>query len=279
MDTEEQILERFLEDMDNNRLILPTLPEVALRVRDEVEKENCNAADIAKIVGTDVALSARLLQVCNSPLYRTRMPVENIQTAIARLGNLQVRNLVSSLVMQQMFQATSDVLDKRMRQSWEHSTNVAAISYVLAAAAGIPKDQAMLAGLIHDIGALPIIVHAEEMPELRDDAALLDKVIKKLHCIIGERILKSWEFPDSLVKVAAQHENLDRDPGDDEEVDYVDVVIVANLQSYIGTNHPYTKMDWTTIPAFHRIGIEPEINIVDIEENQEQLQEVRAMLG
>ena len=70
MDTEEQILERFLTDLNDNRLILPTLPEVALKVRDEVEKDNCNAAEIAKIIGMDAALSARLLQVCNSPLYR-----------------------------------------------------------------------------------------------------------------------------------------------------------------------------------------------------------------
>lgn len=277
MDTEELILESFLEDLHQNRLVLPTLPEVALKVRDAVEKKDASAGEIARIIGMDVALSARLLQVCNSPLYRTRRPVENVQTAIARLGNIQVRNLVSSMVMQQMFQATSDVLDKKMRSAWEHSTNVASISYVIAAAAGIPKDQAMLAGLIHDIGALPIMVHAEEIPELRDDPVLLDKIIKKLHTIIGEKILRDWEFPQSLIDVAAQHENLNREP--DTEVDYVDVVIVSNLQSYIGTNHPYTQLDWNTIPAFRRLGIEPEVNIVDIEENKESLQEVKTMLA
>jgi len=277
VDTEEQILEGFLEDLNNNRLVLPTLPEVALKVRDAVENEDANAGEISRIISTDAALSAKLLQVCNSPLYRTRMTVENIQTAVARLGNIQVRNLVSSLVMQQMFQATSDVLDKKMRNIWSHSTTVASISYVLALSAGIPKDQAMLAGLIHDIGSLPIIVHAENIPELRDDPVLLDKVIKKLHTIIGEKILRDWEFPQSLIDVAAQHENLNRDP--EGEIDYVDTVIVANLQSYIGTNHPYTKLDWNTIPAFTRLGIEPEINIVDVEEHQENLQEVQAMLG
>jgi len=277
VDTEEQILEGFLEDLHQNRLILPTLPEVALKVRDAVESDKASAGEIAKIISMDAALSARLLQVCNSPLYRTRRSVDDLQTAVARLGNIQVRNLVSSLVMQQMFQATSDVLDKKMRMAWEHSTNVASISYVLATAAGIPKDQALLAGLIHDIGALPIIVHAEDIPELRDDKVLLDNVINKLHTMIGEKILKDWQFPQSLIDVAAQHENLQRDP--ETEVDYVDVVIVANLQSYIGTDHPYNELDWNTIPAFQRLGIEPEINIVDIEENQESLQEVKSMLS
>lgn len=277
MSSEEQILEKFLEDLDNSRLVLPTLPEVALRVRDAVDNENANATEIAKIVGTDVALSARLLQVANSPLYRARNPIENMQTAIMRLGNKQVRNLVSSLVMQQMFQATSDALDHMMRQVWEHSTQVASISYVIAASAGMEKDQAMLAGLIHDIGTLPILVHAEDIDELRDDEEMLGRVIKQLHTIIGSKILSTWDFPQSLVDVAGQHENLNRDP--DGPADLVDVVIVANLQSYLGTDHPHTKLDWNTIPAFRRLGIEPDVNIIEVEEHAEQIQEVQAMLG
>jgi len=275
--SEEQILEKFLEDLDNSRLVLPTLPEVALRVRDAVDNEQANAAEIARIVSTDVALSARLLQVANSPLYRARNPIESMQTAIMRLGNTQVRNLVSSLVMQQMFQATSDALDHMMRQVWVHSTQVASISYVIAASAGLEKDQAMLAGLIHDIGTLPILVEAEDIDELREDEALLQRVIKKLHTIIGSKILSTWDFPQSLIDVAGQHENLDRDPGG--PADLVDVVIVANLQSYLGTDHPYTQLDWNEIPAFRRLGIEPDVNIIDVEENAEQIQEVQAMLA
>ena len=97
MDTEEQILAGFLDDLENSRLILPTLPEVALQVRDAVESDKASAGEIAKIISMDAALSARLLQVCNIPLYRTRRTGEDLQTAVARLGNIQVRHLVSSL--------------------------------------------------------------------------------------------------------------------------------------------------------------------------------------
>ncbi len=280
MNTEEQILEGFLGDLNENRLILPTLPEVALRVRDAVENEGATIGEITRVISSDAAISARLLQVCNSPLYRTRSPIEDLQTAISRLGDTQVKNLVSSLVMQQMFQATSDVLDKKMRRTWEHSTTVASISYVLSAATKLSSDQAMLAGLIHDIGTLPIIVHAEDMPELRNDPVLLDKIISKLHPIIGEKILRDWGFPQAMVDVAAQHENLVRDPGTD-DYDMVDIVIVANLHSLIGDehDHDHADLDWKTVPAFKRLGIEPEINIVDIEENKESLEEIQAILS
>jgi len=142
----EKLLEELTDDLESGRLILPTLPEVALRVRDAIEDETATASQLAKIVGTDAALSARLLQVANSPLYRSTSPIENIQTAIARMGSIQVRNLVNSLVMQQMFQATNEKVDTRLRHLWEHSVQVASISYVLASHGhGLQRDQAMLA--------------------------------------------------------------------------------------------------------------------------------------
>jgi len=277
VDTEERILEGLLDDLNQNRLILPTLPEVALKVRDAVESDNASSSEITRIISMDAALSARLLQLCNSPLYRTRQTIENLQSAVTRLGHIQVRNMVSNLVMQQMFQATTAALNKQMRSAWEHSTRVAAICFVIAETVNIPKDQALLAGLIHDIGTLPIIVYAEGSPELRTDPALIVNVIQKLHTQIGEKILQDWQFPQSLIDVASLHENLDYDP--EGKADYVDIVIVANLYSYIDTPARFNQTDWEQIPAFRRLGIDPNINLFEDEDNQTKLQEVRSMLS
>jgi HD-like signal output (HDOD) protein len=81
------------------------------------------ANKIAEIIASDAAISARLLQVANSPLYRGRVPIDNLQMAVARLGVRLVRSLVISLIMQQIFQATSDLLDAKFHQVWEESVN------------------------------------------------------------------------------------------------------------------------------------------------------------
>jgi len=274
---EAKLLADLQGEIESNELTLPTLPEVALKVRDAVEADNTSAGQIAELVATDAALSARLLQVANSPLYRARNPIDSLQTAIARMGYGVVRNLVSTLVMRQMFQATTDALDLRLRRLWEHSVQVAAISRVIAGQVnGLQKDQAMLAGLIHDIGALPILVRAEDIPELKEDETLLDRVIDHLHPALGAKILSSWQFPPSLIAVAAEHEDFERNPGG--APDYVDVVMVANLQSYIGSRHPHTQVDWSTVPAFARVGIEADVNVVEMEENQEELEEIEHIL-
>ncbi len=271
MEPEDVFVNELIEDLESGNLQLPTLPEVALRVRDVVDDENASANQIADIIAQDAALSARLLQVANSPLYRGRQEIDRLSMVVSRLGNKLVRNLVTSQVMKQMFQATNDMVDKRLRDVWEHSVQVAAIARALAAnTPGVMPDQAMLAGLLHDIGTLPILYRAEERDELLETPGLLDELILRLHTRIGGAILKHWKFPDMLVAVAAEHENLERDhPG---PADLIDVVQVANLQSHMDTDHPLAIVDWSSVSAFQRMGLDDDVNeieLTDVEEIQE----------
>jgi HD-like signal output (HDOD) protein len=274
---EEKFLADLLLDIEENRLVLPTLPEVALKVRQTMDDPKTSAGQIAKIVGTDAALSARLIQVSNSPLYRGRSQVDNLQTAVARLGITLVRSLITSLAMDQLHRSQSVRLKKRLTALWLHNTQVAAIGYVLATHfTTLKPDEAMLAGLVHDIGSLPILSRAEKIPELIDDEERLDRIVGQMHTQIGHLILKAWDFPTELVAVAAGHEYLQRNP--DGPADYTDVVIIANLQSYHGTRHPHTQADWETVPAFARLGIDPELSITSEEETAVEVAEVQRLL-
>tara|TARA_R110002049_G_scaffold307620_1_gene508642 strand:+ start:227 stop:1069 length:843 start_codon:yes stop_codon:yes gene_type:complete len=278
MTEQETFYKEILADLENGTLVLPTLPEVALKVREVVDDPDSTAAKLADIIVTDPALSTRLLKVANSALYRGRMPVESIQMAVSRLGQIMVRNLVTSLVMEQMFQATSNRLEKRLHDLWEHSTEVAAISQVIASKhAGLKPDEAMLAGLIHDIGVLPILMKAENSPSILRDSALLDSLIIRLHARIGAAILKSWKFPESLIAVAAEHENYDRDTGG--APDLVDIIQVANIQSYINTSKALSEQQLQNIKAFSKLNIDTNINVVELDENSAEYAEALALFA
>lgn len=271
---EEKLLDKLLTDLEKDKLVLPTLPEVALRVRETLEDENSGMSDAARVITSDAALSARLIQIANSPLLRAARTIESVEAAVTRMGADMTRNLVTSIAMEQMFQATSDVTDKRLRDLWEHSTQVAALSHALASQfTKLKPDQALLAGLVHDIGALPIITIAEDIPELLADTALLDNIISKAHTTIGEAILQKWNFSPELIAVAAEHEDIHRDHAG--PADYVDVVVIANLESYLGSQHQHASADLSTVPAFAKLGLEPEINVLDVE----GVAETKAALG
>jgi HD-like signal output (HDOD) protein len=270
---EQQFLNDLNEAIDSNKLTLPTLPEVALKVRDAVEQEMSTASEIAEIIASDAALSARLLQVANSPLYRGRVPIDNLQMAVARLGVRLVRSLVISLIMQQIFQATNDLLDAKFHQVWEESVQIAAISRVLTYNLDhLDKEQAMLAGLIHNIGALPVLAMAETQDELVQDETELDRIIDILSPQVGQRILKMWDFPESLIKVPANFLNLQYDS--DGDGDYTDIVLVARLQANLHQNAEFEMPD---VPALKKLGMEPEVNIIEIEGVAEDIQNIEVM--
>jgi len=278
MEAENVFVNELIDDLESGQLQLPTLPEVALRVRDVVDDENANAHQIADIIAQDAALSARLIQVANSPLYRGRNEIDRLDMVISRLGSKLVRNLVTSQVMKQMFQATHDAVDTHLRAVWEHSVQVAAISRVLAGqCAGISADQAMLAGLLHDIGTLPILYRAEERTELLETPGLLDHLISSLHTRVGSAILRHWKFPEALVEVAEQHEDLTRHHAGGP--DLVDVVQVANLQSHMGSDHALAQVDWTQVAAFHQLGLDDDVDEIELTDRVEEIEEVQELFS
>ena len=255
----ETVANELIDAIKQDTLILPTLPEVSLRVRDMAENVDTSIGDLAKLIAQDAALSARIIKVANSPLVRTSKDVSDLSTAVSRLGINFTSNLALGLAMEQMFQATSDVVDKRMRSVWSQSTEIASICHVLATHfTPLEPDQAMLGGLVHKIGVLPILTYAEDHANLLNDGFALDKLIEKLHPVLGGHILKAWKFPKDLVKVPTQYLKFDREV---ESADYADLVTVATLQSVADTDHPFTQLDWREVGAFSRIGLEPDMDV------------------
>jgi HD-like signal output (HDOD) protein len=273
---EQDYLQNLNQAIDSNKLTLPTLPEVAIQVRNAVEKESSTAKEVADIIVTDAALSARLLHVANSPLYRGRVQIDSVQMAVTRLGVRLVRSLVVSLIMQQIFQATNDLLDKKFREAWEESVKIAALSRVLANGQDhLDNDQAMLGGLIHNIGALPILTMAENYDELLNNPLELDRIIDVLSPAVGTRILNMWDFPPSLIKVTENFGNLRYESSG--KTDYAEVVQVARLETLVGKPNSVPMTEWALIPSFQKVGVETEINIIEVEGVADDVQNIEVM--
>lgn len=252
-DLAERVQTQLMEAIDRDQLVLPTLPEVALRVREAAEDPDVSIPLLVQEISNDAALSARLIKVVNSPLLRTRQEITDLAMAVNRMGISYTANLATGLAMAQMFQATSDVVDQKMRQVWARSLEVAGISHVLCRHyTKLKADQATLGGLVHQIGVLPILSYAEEHDELLRDPASLDLVIERLHPVLGNRILEAWDFPLPLRRIPSEHLDFERNS---ETTDYADIIQVAMLQSLSGTDHPFTAMDWNSLPSFIKLGL------------------------
>ncbi|CAI8752382.1 HDOD domain-containing protein [Methylocaldum szegediense] len=273
---EQVFLDYIKAAIENDKLQLPTIPEVALRVRQTINKDNASDTEIAETISSDPALSARLLQIANSPLYRTRQKIETLRAAITRLGHRTVRNVVMNLAMKQVFKPSSLLLESRFHEIWQHSLSVAAVCRALAVRTRpLDPDQAMLAGLIHQIGKLPILTLAEKFPELLEDDAILENHLENLHTQIGKIIMETWALPDSMSRAAWEYRDFQRDGS---TPDYVDLVQVAYLGSVMGTKAA-PSVDLSRVPAFTKLGLTPEIEILEIEGVAAEVEEAQQLFA
>ncbi|MEQ8483369.1 MAG: HDOD domain-containing protein [Pseudomonadales bacterium] len=255
-DLAESIETELNQALADDTLELPSLPEVALRIRDTAQHPDVTAQALANVVAQDPGLAARMIQVANSPLYRASRPIDALPLAISRMGVEFAANLATGIAMQQMFQATTDVVDKTLRRYWQQATEVAAISAVLARHfTRLRPDIASLAGLTHVVGVLPILSWAEEHPAVLGDSLTLNRVIDRCQGPLGSAILTRWGFPEEVARVPNRYRDFKRRSTG---ADYVDVVTVAYLESLVGTGHPDTQLDWHAIPAFNSLGIDPD---------------------
>ncbi|WP_455910985.1 HDOD domain-containing protein [Pseudomonas putida] len=266
----EKVQQALVTAIDNDDLVLPTLPEVALNIRQAAEDPEISISHLSKVIARDTALSARLIKVVNSPLMRATQEVTDLHTAITRLGTNYSSNLAIGLVMEQIFHARSEVVDLKMREVWRRSLEVAGVSYALCRShSQLKPDQAALGGLVHQIGVLPILAYAEDRYELLSDPVSLNHVIESIHPLLGDKLLGDWDFPEMLAKLPGQYLNLERDSA---SLDYIDLVQVAVLYCHRGTDHPLANVSIASLPAIQKLRVDLYSNALSAE-----LEEARSM--
>ncbi|MGB5324241.1 MAG: HDOD domain-containing protein [Pseudomonadales bacterium] len=247
------VRERILDAISKDRITLPTLPEVALDVRDVARNPQTTVAQLCSVLEKDAAIAARIIKVANSPLFRGNKTIDNLKMATTRLGVRYTANFATGIAMKQIFQATTSTVDDILRATWEKSTEIASYAHAYAQLkANLHADQASLAGLTHRIGVLPILTYADENRKLLASTELLNEIIEATHQEIGMHILRTWDFPDELVIVPMQYLNFERDIP---VADYTDLVTISILQGAENPGHPMAHVDLSKVKAFDRMGL------------------------
>ncbi|WP_339802360.1 HDOD domain-containing protein [uncultured Marinobacter sp.] len=251
---EHSLLMSFYAELRSNQISLPSVPDVAWKVRRLADRDDSTADDIARAITADPSMAAKIVRACNSALYRGFSDVRNVRDGVVRLGVRTTRQLVTVFAMREVFRSRQPELQKAMDELWEYSRNVAALSYVLAeSVSGIDPEEALLAGLLHDLGTIPVLVHAEHHPALFADASLLQAAIEELRGDVGAAILENWGFPGGFVE-AARHGFDWRYECPAEQPQLVDVVIVSRLHALISANQSAQVPEFEQVPAYRRLG-------------------------
>ncbi len=117
------------DDLPGDRLVLPSLPDIAVKIRHLIEGE-VSVQQVATLVQTDPVINAKLMKIANGALYHGLRPMDSCQQAVSRLGLESARNLVVGFVLRNLFKEkiSTALLARHARQLWEHSVGVGAIA-------------------------------------------------------------------------------------------------------------------------------------------------------
>ncbi len=267
--------------MQSDKLALPTIPDVSFKIRRAINDEKANNSKIARVVQIDPSLTARLIKIANSPLYIGRRKIESCPEALTRIGLKASQDIITAFAMKAVFKAKSPFVRKKMQELWEHSSYVASISAVLAhKTPGFDPDRAMLAGLIHDIGIVPILTYADKHPDILENPKDLAETVKKLRVDIGLQIIRKWDFPADFEDVIINAENWYRKGSD--APDYTDIVMIAQLHSFIGKVDIKKMPKMDELPAYNKLvagnlDADKSINILD--QAKDEIDSIRHMLN
>ncbi len=277
---ENRMMEVLLDDLNNNSLMLPSLPDVAIRVGRAMRDETTNARKLANIVQTDPAITTKLIRAANSPLYAGVTPVDSCAAAIVRLGADTTHKLVLTFALRELFNTRSSVLKTHMRSLWEHSVKVSAVCYILAKFSGrLNPEHALLAGLLHDIGNVAILSYAEKFTEVANDSEKLHRVMHDMRGRIGSAILRDWGFIEDLIMVTEEAENWFREH--EGEGDYADLVIVSQLHTFIGSDKMRQLPTLDRVPALKRLELgelTPKLSLKILDKADEKIAHAQQLL-
>ncbi|ODB33751.1 MULTISPECIES: HDOD domain-containing protein [Pseudoalteromonas] len=233
MSTENALLTILTDRINNDTLVLPTLPEIAVRVRQAADDPEINLMQMADVISHDPALAARMIKVANSAFMGRSVKVNTLNQAVTRIGLRQIKNIATAMAMEQLFVSNNKLIKTYMDKAWQKTLKVACqaittMDFYLRVNkhTSLNKDTITLASLVFNIGVLPILTEAERHPEVFANPSFLAHAIQKLGGKIGGAIMREWEFTDEFVEVAESWANPNYRP---EHVCYVDFIRVGAI--------------------------------------------------
>jgi len=280
-DGQNALLERISHDLEKDCLVLPANPNVAQNLQICLSGDT-KIADLEKLVAADPALASVIVKAANSVLFRcASRRITSIQHAIIRMGLNNVSFLVKTYLIKKVFTSQTPELKKRSMSLWVHAADVAATAYVLAEKLlKFDPDTASLSGLLHNIGALPIIAYAEAFPQLCQDETALNEAITAYQAELAERMLKRWQFDEVLINVVRNvHNWLYHHDG---PADYCDLVMIANYHVLIMEKSVNGLPPIVNLPSFIQLGMRPDsvANGIEIlQAAQKRVAEIRRLFA
>ena len=274
-----KILEDIAKDLSGDEITFPTFLDITFQVRTALRDPNLNVEQLAKLVGAEPLMSTKIIRMANSvALNPSGREIADVKSAIVRVGMEAVRTVSFAVAMEQLLKSKQmQPFEDISQRLWVHTSHVAALCRVLAKKlAKINGDEAMFAGLVHDLGVFYLMSRAANFPEFLNDKAELHALLVGWHDNIGHALLSALGSPESILEAVQMHET-------DREITSVkklsDVLYVANKIANRTSGWRDPELDGVVDTSVLDDLFDAETLAEIIEESEEEVQSLKAALG
>ncbi len=278
MATENALYTILMEKIKQEALVLPTLPKVALKVRQAADDPDVNLGHMSDIISKDPALALGMIKVANSALLGRSVKVESVSQAVTRIGLRQIKSISTAMALEQVFVSENDVVAMYLKKSWRKTIDVASVAISLMSFylngnkhTSLTLDTITLAALVHNIGVLPILTEAEQHPDIFANPTFLQQAIIKLSGKIGGTITREWGFSDELTLLAESWSDLTILP---KEIHYLDFIRAGAIYHNIFKNASTQEV---LLNSYVKKGILPEIDFMKSDDFKSMCSDVKSM--
>ncbi len=278
MGTENALYTILVEKINQDALVLPTLPEIALKVRQAADDPEINLNKMSDIIGQDAALSLGMLKVANSALLGRSVKVETVNQAVTRIGLRQIKSIATAMALEQVFISENEIVAMYLKKSWAKTIDVSSVAIALMTTylktnkhTPLTVDALTLAALVHNIGVLPILTEAENHPDVFANPTFLQQAIIKLSSKVGAEVTKSWGFSEEFTSVVEHWSDLTVLP---KEVHYLDFIRSGAIYHDVFKNESTKEV---LLKNYLAKGILPEQDYMNNAEFIELVADVKSM--
>lgn len=252
MQTAAGFVQQLAGDLNKGNLELPMFPDSVVRIQQAFQAKEVDIDVIVRIISSDPALAARVLQLANSAALRGTSEISDVRQAMVRMGNKLVQSSVVAFALRQVErnEGLSEESRTALKAIWEESVELAARSYVIAKTfTKLNADEALLTGLLSVLGRLYIFMKSQEYGAI--DYVELETILADWHPAIGKAIAETWDMSEELVN--ALETQLDPDPPLRETASLAEVLSAARLILHSDTSgEPLVASEY---PLLQRLGI------------------------
>ncbi|RTL54168.1 MAG: HDOD domain-containing protein [Rhodocyclaceae bacterium] len=213
---------------------IPACPAILSRFSEEMHQPEPDTRKLAALISGEIALSAALLKLVNSPFYGLRTKATNAHQALSVIGLRAGANLVTGLILRQTFPAGAS---RVMQRFWERTEAIAATALTVARRIpGIDPDEAHTYALFRDCG-MPVMIGKfpdyEQMLERYDHVRSAGLVAEEgmsygySHARVGYALSRGWLLPEPFCKAIFFHHDYEKVAAGRREIEPANRKLVA----------------------------------------------------